>query len=91
MLVFYSSVPSHLSLVSLSRYILLARAMDATSDVYLSMFNNEAEKIIGCSADELDKLRSEVYNCTCIHILKVASDFKFLKFFTFSRRTTSTS
>ncbi|KAL6175422.1 hypothetical protein ACLB2K_052063 [Fragaria x ananassa] len=44
------------------RYILLARAMDATSDVYLSMFNNEAEKIIGCSADELDKLRSEEDN-----------------------------
>ncbi|XP_050376905.1 replication protein A 70 kDa DNA-binding subunit B [Argentina anserina] len=44
------------------RYILLARAMDAISDVYLSMFNNEAEKIIGCSADELDKLRSEEDN-----------------------------
>lgn len=55
---------SHLSLFSLSRYILVARAMDATSEVYLSVFNDEAERIIGCSADELDKLRSEVYDCT---------------------------
>ncbi|PRQ16340.1 putative replication factor A protein [Rosa chinensis] len=44
------------------RYILVARAMDATSEVYLSVFNNEAERIIGCSADELDKLRSEEHS-----------------------------
>lgn len=29
-------------------------------EAYISTFNEEAEKIIGCSTDELDNLRSQV-------------------------------
>ncbi|KAJ9560057.1 hypothetical protein OSB04_005217 [Centaurea solstitialis] len=41
------------------RYILAAKFSDATGGAWFSVFNNEAEKIIGCSADELDKMKSE--------------------------------
>ncbi|RHN63732.1 putative replication protein A, OB [Medicago truncatula] len=34
-------------------------AMVALSEAYISIFNEEAEKIIGCSADELNDLRSQ--------------------------------
>lgn len=40
------------------RYIMAAKASDATGEAYLSVFNDQAEKIVGCSADELDKLKS---------------------------------
>ncbi|PON69693.1 Replication factor A protein [Trema orientale] len=40
-------------------YILVVKASDASSDAYISAFNEEAERIIGCSADELDKLKSQ--------------------------------
>lgn len=43
------------------RYILGARVSDASGEAYISAFNNEAESIIGCSADELDKLKAQVY------------------------------
>ena len=42
------------------RYILVVRASDASGEAYISTFNEEAERIIGCSADELDKLKSQV-------------------------------
>ncbi|KAI3685030.1 hypothetical protein L6452_34261 [Arctium lappa] len=41
------------------RYILAAKFSDATGGAWFSVFNNEAEKIIGCSADELDKMKSQ--------------------------------
>ncbi|KAH7528873.1 hypothetical protein FEM48_Zijuj05G0124000 [Ziziphus jujuba var. spinosa] len=41
------------------RYILGARVTDASGEAYISAFNNEAESIIGCSADELDKLKTQ--------------------------------
>ncbi|VVA27628.1 PREDICTED: replication [Prunus dulcis] len=41
------------------RYILVARVTDASGEAYLSLFNEEAERVIGCSADELDKLKSQ--------------------------------
>ncbi|KAF3438061.1 hypothetical protein FNV43_RR20817 [Rhamnella rubrinervis] len=42
------------------RYILVVRVSDASGEAYLSAFNQEAESVIGCSADELDKLKSQV-------------------------------
>ncbi|KAJ0105621.1 hypothetical protein Patl1_18907 [Pistacia atlantica] len=42
------------------RYILVARVSDESGEAWISVFNNEAESIIGCSADELDKLKSQV-------------------------------
>ncbi|XP_004508670.1 replication protein A 70 kDa DNA-binding subunit B [Cicer arietinum] len=41
------------------RYIMVARVSDASGEAYISAFNEEAEKIIGCSADELDSLKSQ--------------------------------
>ncbi|XP_065878975.1 replication protein A 70 kDa DNA-binding subunit B [Euphorbia lathyris] len=41
------------------RYIMVVKASDASGEGWISAFNDEAERIIGCSADELDKLRSE--------------------------------
>lgn len=62
LIVFYTDSHFLISiLVSLSRYILVARVTDASGEAYLSLFNEEAERVIGCSADELDKLKSQVY------------------------------
>ncbi|CAH8389644.1 unnamed protein product [Eruca vesicaria subsp. sativa] len=41
------------------RYIMVVKVSDSTGEAWFSSFNEEAEKIIGCSADELNKLRSE--------------------------------
>ncbi|KAF2312864.1 hypothetical protein GH714_040918 [Hevea brasiliensis] len=41
------------------RYIMVVKVSDASGEGWVSAFNEEAEKIIGCSADELDKLKSE--------------------------------
>ncbi|CAN6717665.1 unnamed protein product [Malus baccata var. baccata] len=41
------------------RYISVARVTDVSGETYLSLFNDEAERVIGCSADELDKLKSQ--------------------------------
>ncbi|KAK4779372.1 hypothetical protein SAY86_006900 [Trapa natans] len=41
------------------RYIMALKATDASGDAWLSTFNEEAANIIGCSADELDELRSQ--------------------------------
>ncbi|KAJ0048427.1 hypothetical protein Pint_16261 [Pistacia integerrima] len=43
-----------------SGYILVARVSDESGEAWISVFNNEAESIIGCSADEVDKLKSQV-------------------------------
>ncbi|KEH32029.1 replication factor-A carboxy-terminal domain protein [Medicago truncatula] len=40
-------------------YSMIVRVSDASSEAYISIFNEEAEKIIGCSADELNDLRSQ--------------------------------
>lgn len=51
-----------ISFINISfRYILVVRVSDASGEAYISAFNEEAERIIGCSADELDKLRSQVF------------------------------
>lgn len=41
---------------------MVVRVSDESGEAWISVFNNEAEKIIGCSADELDKLKSQVNN-----------------------------
>ena len=57
-----SSSPDNLVLFTLGvvRYIMVVKVSDSTGEAWFSSFNDEAEKIIGCSADELNKLRSEV-------------------------------
>nr|XP_043636606.1 replication protein A 70 kDa DNA-binding subunit B [Erigeron canadensis] len=41
------------------RYILSAKFSDASGGAWFSVFSEDAEKIIGCSADELDKMKSQ--------------------------------
>ncbi|PWZ38739.1 Replication protein A DNA-binding subunit B [Zea mays] len=41
------------------RYIMVIKVSDPTSEAWVSVFNEHAEKIIGCSADELDRIRKE--------------------------------
>ncbi|KAF9624564.1 hypothetical protein IFM89_011738 [Coptis chinensis] len=41
------------------RYILVVRIFDPSGGAYVSVFNEQAEKIIGCSADELDKMKKD--------------------------------
>ena len=39
---------------------MVLKVSDPTSEAWVSVFNEHAEKIIGCSADELDRIREEV-------------------------------
>ncbi|KAK3440323.1 hypothetical protein EUGRSUZ_B00601 [Eucalyptus grandis] len=41
------------------RYIMVAKVSDPSGEAWLSAFNEEAEHIIGCPADELNQLRSQ--------------------------------
>ncbi|KAK8953740.1 hypothetical protein KSP40_PGU007137 [Platanthera guangdongensis] len=41
------------------RYIMVMKVSDSSGEAWLSVFNEHAEKIIGCTADELDKIKSE--------------------------------
>ncbi|KEH32027.1 putative replication factor A protein [Medicago truncatula] len=41
------------------RYIMVAKVSDASGEAFVSTFNEEAEKIIGCPAEELDNLKSQ--------------------------------
>ncbi|KAJ9677607.1 hypothetical protein PVL29_022540 [Vitis rotundifolia] len=41
------------------RYIMVVKVSDASGEAWLSLFNEQAERILGCSADELDKLKSQ--------------------------------
>lgn len=45
---------------SIFRYIMVARVCDGSGEAWISIFNEEAERIIGCSADELNELKSQV-------------------------------
>ncbi|OMO53144.1 Nucleic acid binding, tRNA/helicase-type [Corchorus capsularis] len=40
------------------RYIMVSKISDASGEAWVSAFNEEAERIVGCPADELDKLKS---------------------------------
>ncbi|KAJ0963496.1 hypothetical protein J5N97_028618 [Dioscorea zingiberensis] len=41
------------------RYIMGVKVSDHSGEAWLSVFNEQAETIIGCSADELDRIKSE--------------------------------
>ena len=42
------------------RYIMVVKVADESGEAYVSVFNEEAETIVGCSADELDNIKSQV-------------------------------
>ncbi|XP_010258039.1 PREDICTED: replication protein A 70 kDa DNA-binding subunit B-like [Nelumbo nucifera] len=42
------------------RYIMVMKVSDPSGEAWLSVFNEQAEKIIGCSADELDGMKSQI-------------------------------
>lgn len=44
----------------LYRYIMVVKVSDPSGEAWLSVFNEPAEKIMGCSADELDRVKTEV-------------------------------
>ncbi|XP_034684134.1 replication protein A 70 kDa DNA-binding subunit B-like [Vitis riparia] len=41
------------------RYIMVVKDSDASGEAWLSLFNEQAERIFGCSADKLNKLKSQ--------------------------------
>ncbi|XP_072980506.1 replication protein A 70 kDa DNA-binding subunit B-like [Typha angustifolia] len=41
------------------RYIMVVKVSDPTGEAWLSVFNEQAEKIIGCTADELDRIKTD--------------------------------
>ncbi|KAK9106804.1 hypothetical protein Syun_022815 [Stephania yunnanensis] len=41
------------------RYIMVMKVSDPTGETWFSVFNEQAEKIIGCTADELDKMKQD--------------------------------
>ncbi|XP_062210348.1 replication protein A 70 kDa DNA-binding subunit B-like [Phragmites australis] len=41
------------------RYIMVVKVIDPTGEAWVSVFNEHAEKIIGCSADELDRIKKD--------------------------------
>ncbi|KAL6329897.1 hypothetical protein AAG906_039812 [Vitis piasezkii] len=42
--------------------IMVVKVSDVSGEGRLSLFNEQAERIFGCSADELDKLKSQGEN-----------------------------
>lgn len=48
---------------------MIARVTDKSGETYISAFNEEAERLIGCSADELGNLRSQVTYWTHIFLI----------------------
>ncbi|XP_074571951.1 replication protein A 70 kDa DNA-binding subunit B-like isoform X2 [Curcuma longa] len=41
------------------RYIMVVKVTDPSGEAWLSVFNEQAEKIVGCSADELNRIKTE--------------------------------
>ena len=39
---------------------MVVKVADESGEAYVSVFNEEAETIVGCSADELDNIKSQV-------------------------------
>lgn len=39
---------------------MVLKVSDSSGEAWLSAFNDQAEKLIGCTADELDKMKSQV-------------------------------
>jgi len=43
---------------------MVAKVSDGSAETFISVFNQEAEKIVGCSADDLDNLKLQVTSVT---------------------------
>ena len=41
---------------------MVVKVCDKSGEGWISSFTEEAEQILGCTADELDQLKSEVFN-----------------------------
>lgn len=39
---------------------MVVKVSDHSGEAWLSVFNEQAEKIIGCTADELERIKTEV-------------------------------
>lgn len=39
---------------------MVMKVSDSSGEAWVSVFNEQAEKIVGCTADELDRIKSEV-------------------------------
>jgi len=39
---------------------MVVKVSDPSGEAWLSVFNDQAEQILGCTADELDRIKSEV-------------------------------
>ena len=46
--------------ISTRRYIMVMKVSDPSGEAWLSVFNDQAEQIIGSTADELERIKSEV-------------------------------
>lgn len=52
---------------------MVVKVSDASGEAYLSVFNEQAEKIIGCSADQLNDIKSQVLAIGLILFLPLIS------------------
>ncbi|PWZ27211.1 Replication protein A DNA-binding subunit B [Zea mays] len=68
-------MPSSVTAFSLSaaRYIMVIKVSDPTGEAWVSVFNEHVEKIISCSADELDRIRKEEGDDSYVLKLKEAT------------------
>lgn len=57
---------------------MVIKVSDPTGEAWLSVFNEQAEKIIGCTADELDRIKTEVvYHMLGTGIIRVINSMDF--------------
>nr|DAD35050.1 TPA_asm: hypothetical protein HUJ06_005690 [Nelumbo nucifera] len=50
------------------RCIVVMKVSDPSGEAWLSVFNEQAEQIIGCSADELDQMKSQMGESNTYHL-----------------------
>jgi replication factor A1 len=55
---FYSESDGQFCDKASHRYILSLKAVDSSGDVYLSLFNDQAEAVLGCSADAMAEYKA---------------------------------
>ncbi|CAH9092770.1 unnamed protein product [Cuscuta europaea] len=60
------------------RYIMVMKVSDASGEAWLSVFNDQAEKILGSTADELNKLKSQDGESAYLEKLKEATWVSYL-------------
>ncbi|KAL6756722.1 replication protein A 70 kDa DNA-binding subunit [Haematococcus lacustris] len=65
---FYSESDGKTCDAASHRYVMSIKAMDGTGDAYLNLFNDQAQLVVGKSADEVAELRSrdeDAYKALC--------------------------